>query len=29
MSGRNPSDPFAARPGLREELQQALREAAP
>ena len=29
MSGRNPSDPFAARSGLREELQQALREAAP
>jgi NAD(P)-dependent dehydrogenase (short-subunit alcohol dehydrogenase family) len=28
-AGRNPSDPFAARAGLREELQQALRDAAP
>jgi len=27
MAGRNPSDPFAARAGLREELQQALRDA--
>jgi hypothetical protein len=27
MAGRNPSDPFAARVGLREELQQALRDA--